>query len=232
MYKYSDKNAQTYSKLGIKGTTYEPGFNEAQKLLGDLTGKQVLDFGSGTGRTSQLLLSIGAEKVVGVDHNQSMIDQANKLNDNRLEFIKIDDELPFADGTFDAALCAHVFVEVSSLEEMKQICSEILQVLKKDGVFVVITNNSDAIGHEYLSYGYEKQPNLESGDKITCTIKKGEDSFEIDDYYWTEEDIQSSLRHSGFKINSVTFPTIQGEGWLEETKVAPHVVIKAVKKIY
>lgn len=52
MYKYSDDNAATYSQLGIKGTTYESDFNETQKILGSLSGKKALDFGSGTGRTA------------------------------------------------------------------------------------------------------------------------------------------------------------------------------------
>ncbi len=33
MYTYSEDNAQVYSKLGITGTTYEPGFKEAKKYL-------------------------------------------------------------------------------------------------------------------------------------------------------------------------------------------------------
>jgi len=110
MYKYTDDDTKTYSKLGIKGTTYEPAFKEAIKIYGNQNGKNALDFGSGTGRSAQLLLSIGAKKVVGVDHNQSMINQAKKIQDNRLEFIKIDKKIPLNANTFDVVLaCIHDF---------------------------------------------------------------------------------------------------------------------------
>jgi len=229
-YKYSNKNAATYSKLGIKGTTYEPGFNEARRILGDLRGKTALDFGSGAGRTAQLLLSMGADKVVGVDHNQGMINQAKKIKDKRLVFVKIDKKIPFEENTFDVVMCAHVFVEVSSFKEMEQISNEVFRVLKPGGVWVIITNNSTAIGREYLSYGYKKKDNLKSGEKIVCTIKKGKNSFEIDDYYWSEEDHKKVLEKVGFRVESMTFPKMTGEGWLDETKVGPHVVIKCVKQ--
>lgn len=217
MYKYSDQNAETYSKLGIAGTTYESGFNEARKIFGDLTGKTALDFGAGAGRTAQLFVSMGASKVIGVDHNQSMIDQAKKIADPRLEFVKIDETLPFESNTFDVALAAHVFVDVSSLEEMKQISNEVHRVLKPGGVFVIITNNSQAIGQEYLSYGYPKKDHLISGQKIPCTIKKGKDSFVIDDYYWAEDDYKNVLEKTGFSV-SMTFPLMSGDGWLERSK--------------
>ncbi|MBI3384627.1 class I SAM-dependent methyltransferase [Candidatus Gottesmanbacteria bacterium] len=125
MYKYSNKNAEIYSKLGIEGTTYEPGFAKAKKMFGNLSGKKVLDFGSGSGRTAKLLLSFGAKEVIGVDHNQSMIDQANKQDTKNAKFFLIDNKIPFDKNTFDAAFCAHVMVEVNSFKKIEQIISEI-----------------------------------------------------------------------------------------------------------
>lgn len=228
MYEYSDQNAAVYSKLGIKGTTYEPGFSEAKKIFGDLSGKIVLDYGSGAGRTAKLLLSFGAKDVVGVDHNQSMIDQAVKQNIPHAIFKLKDTTIPYEDNTFDAALCAHVMVEVSSLSEMEQIIHETYRVLKPGGVFVIITNNSRAIGQHYISFQYEKQKNLISGQKIPIVIK-GEEHFIIEDYFWFEEDYKKILKKVGFKVKSMTFPKTFGAGWLDEAKVAPHVVITSVK---
>lgn len=228
MYKYSQNNAETYSKLGIKGTTYESGFNESKRLFGNLSGKTVLDFGCGAGRTAKLLLSMGAEKVIGVDHNQSMIDQANKIEFSHFQFLQIEKKIPLEQNSIDDALAAHVFVEVGSKEEMKQISTEIFRILKKGGKFIIITNNSKAIGSNYISYGYPKNNNLRSGDKIPCTIKKGKDSFVIDDYFWFEEDYKKVLEEVGFNV-TMTFPLVEGVDWLDESKIASHVVISAVK---
>jgi ubiquinone/menaquinone biosynthesis C-methylase UbiE len=228
MYIYTNKNAQIYSKLGIKGTTYEPGFDEAQRIFGDLSGKKALDFGSGAGRTTELLLSFGAKDAVGVDHNQSMIDQAKRQNYENAKFVQIDKNIPFPDNTFDVALCAHVMVEVSSLSEMEQIICEVYRALKPGGTFVIITNNSQAIGKNYISFQYENQDHLVSGQKIPIVIK-GEKHFIIDDYFWKEEDYQKILEKIGFTVESMTYPTMSGEGWLDESVVAPHVVIKSSK---
>lgn len=73
MHKYTSDSAKLYKQLGIKGTTYEPGFEEAARLLGDLSEKTVLDFGCGTGRTTRFLKELGAEAVIGVDVNPNML---------------------------------------------------------------------------------------------------------------------------------------------------------------
>jgi len=229
MYKYTQENAETYKTLGIEGTTYQPGFDEVRNILGDLHGKVALDFGTGAGRTARLLHALGAEKVIGVDHNQTMINQAISSHEKGLEFITVGEKLPFDQDTFDAALAAHVFVEVSTLNEMHQISNEVYRVLKHGAVFVIVANNSQAIGKNYLSFSYPMPTKqLVSGGKIPCTIKKGEGSFVIDDYYWTENDYKGVLEKAGFTV-TMTLPRASGEGWLDEANTAPHVVIKAVK---
>jgi ubiquinone/menaquinone biosynthesis C-methylase UbiE len=140
MYQYTPANAKTYNTLGIKGTTYQLGFDEVSTILGDLHGKVALDFGTGTGRTARLLHALRAEKVYGVDHNQTMINQATASPNEGIDFMKVDDKLPFNQDSFDVALAAHVFVEVSSLKEMRQISSEVYRVLKPGGSFIVIAN--------------------------------------------------------------------------------------------
>jgi ubiquinone/menaquinone biosynthesis C-methylase UbiE len=228
MYKYSSQNAAIYSKLGLEGTTYEPGFNEAKNLFGSLRGKKVLDYGTGAGRTAKLLSSFGAAEVVGVDHNQSMIEQSKKGNDQHIQFYLINKKIPFENNFFDAALCAHVMVEVSSLKKMEEIISEVHRVLKPGGMFIIITNNSQAIGQKYISFQYTKQEHLSSGQKIPIVIN-GEKRFVVDDYYWIEEDYKRLLMKVGFNVESMTYPLMQGNDWLAESKVAPHVVIKSIR---
>jgi len=227
MYKYSKKNAKTYSKLGIKGTTYEVGFNEIRRILGTLKGKLVLDFGSGAGRSGEFLLSLGADKVIGVDHDQNMITQSKKIKSKKLDFIKINEKIPFDQDTFDIAMATSVFIEVESLAKMQKIINELYRVIKPKGILVIGTTNPKSIGQNYISYSYKKKRNLKSGDKIICTIK-GENSFEIEDYYWTENDYKRILENAGFKI-SMFYPRASGHGWLDETKVAPGLIIKCVK---
>lgn len=228
-YKYSPGNAAIYSKLGVIGTTYEVSFNEMARLLGNLNGKKVLDYGTGAGRSAKLLKTLGAEEVIGVDHDENMIEQAKKETQPGLTFELITDDLiPLEDESVDAVVTAHVWVEMKTLDEMNKSAKEMFRVLKKDGTIIVITTNPGSIGHDYVSYTYKKANNLRSGDPITCVVK-GEKPFEIDDTYWSEQDSLMVLQNAGFLQSEVSYPVAQGEGWLEEIQVAPDMVIKAIK---
>ena len=121
MYRYSPENARIYGQLGVIGTTYEVSFSEVGRLLGNLHGKTVLDFGTGTGRSARLLKTLGAEKVIGVDHGENMIAQAKANHDEAIEFYLITDQtIPLPHESVDVAISAHVFVEMRTLEEMQQ----------------------------------------------------------------------------------------------------------------
>src|ERR1700722_13375606 len=111
MYHYSPENARIYSQLEIVGTTYEISFNEVKRFLGNLQGRTVLDFGTGTGRSTRLLKSLGAEKVIGVDHDANMIAQAQADCDEKTEFHLIRDQMiPLQDEAVDLAISTHVLV--------------------------------------------------------------------------------------------------------------------------
>lgn len=231
MYRYSPENARLYQELGLVGTTYEISFNQARKMLGNLQGKTILDFGTGTGRSALLLKSLGASRVLAIDHDPNMIKQANSLQAEGVSFCLMQDQIPFASESVDAALSAHVFVETPSLAEMTKTAKEIARVLKPSGSLVVITTNPGSIGHDFISYRYLPKSNLKSGDRITCLVK-GSKSFEIEDYYWTEDDYRQVFRDSGFMVEEISYPLAQANnGWLEETKVAPDVVFKCRRHI-
>lgn len=228
-YEYTPQNAAIYSQLGVIGTTYEVSFNEMARILGDLHGKTVLDYGTGAGRSAKLLKTLGAGHVIGVDHSHNMIEEALKKQEEGIAFELIQSgKIPLPDSSVDAVVTAHVWVEMKSLDEMKQSAKELYRVLKKGGIIVVITTSPYSVGHEYVSYTYKKALNLKSGDPVTCVVK-GEKTFEIDDTYWTEEDSLKVLKNAGFEDLKVTYPLSHGEGWLEETKVAPDMVIAGRK---
>lgn len=225
MYSYSPENARLYSELGVTGTTYEVSFNEMARLLGNLHGKIVLDFGTGTGRSAQLLHSLGATKVIGVDHDTNMINEARKKVIDGIEFHEIKDGIiPLTECSVDAVVSAHVFVEMKTKEEMIEAANEIARVLKPDGIFILISTNPKSIGHEFISYVYKRKDNLKSGDSVTCIVK-GTTSFQIDDTYWTEVDYNSVMKQAGFKEIKIMYPTAEGPNWQDETIIAPDIVL-------
>lgn len=224
---YSAKEAELYKQLEITGTTYQIGFDKAGELLGDLTGKIALDFGAGTGRTAKLLRAWGADKVIAVDKEQAMLQQAQP--DEGIEYVQIQEsKLPFADNYFDVALSAHVFVELPKLEMMQQIASEVYRVLKPGGQFVVIAATPESIQGKYKSWYYKTQENLKSGDQVTVIVKT-DPPLEIQDYYWQDDDYQQALEAAGFEKVDLFRPLATGEGWLDEIRIAPSIILRAIK---
>lgn len=228
MYIYTKQNAKIYSQLEVIGTTYEVYFNEVRKIFGDLKGKKILDFGTGSGRSAQLIKTLGAEEVVGVDRNKEMIKLAKKIKDSSIKFNLISKNIPYPDNYFDHTLCIAVLIEIGSKKEMLNAFMEIYRVLKPGGKLVITTTNPKSIGYDYISYKYKNKPNLKSGDKVTCVVK-GKKSFKINDFYWEEKDYKDTLEKAGFILKNMTYPLGIGDEWLDETKIAPELIITAVK---
>lgn len=230
-YEYNEKTAALYKSLGITGTTYEPTFNLAKDIIGDLSGKTILDFGSGAGRSSKFLYSLNAKRVIGVDHNKSMVDAANGEDVDGVEFHHIEDTIPFEDDYFEYAFSSWVFMEMSSISAIERTFKEIYRVLLKGGIFYcIVATPESAYGHDYVSFKYIDSPReLLSGDKTKLEIKTDQ-PFIIEDHFWTIEDYQNSLENVGFKAFRVSYPELQKENnWLDESSVPAHMII-TVKK--
>lgn len=102
---------------------------EVERLLGDVTGKRVLDLGCGTGCHALRLAQRGAE-VTAVDFSHGMMQQARaKAGAHEITWLTHDltERLPFDDGTFDGLLCALVLDHIADCtalyREMARVCA-------------------------------------------------------------------------------------------------------------
>lgn len=229
-FEYQRENAETYKAIDIRGTTFEPSFSEAGRMFGNLVGKTVLDFGSGAGRSSRFLKALGAEFVIGIEHNETMVDQAKIAQPEGIEYLLVDKTIPIAPASVDDAFASQVFMEMATIEDMQRVMTEIARTLKPGGTFVLVVTNPAAYGHDFKSYQYPDDPSaLKSGDRVRCIIK-GEKPFTIADHYWVEDDYRKALEESGFVIEEMTYPVPKTGDWIDETTVAPDIVIRARKK--
>jgi ubiquinone biosynthesis O-methyltransferase len=114
---------------------------EVLKLSGPVSGKSILEVGTGSGR-----FSIGYAKntgrVVAVDSSESMLKVARNraLRDGLgIHFLRADaDNLPFKDGFFDIVLCVHV---LNHIPDYQRTLSEISRMTKKKGKVIVSVPN-------------------------------------------------------------------------------------------
>lgn len=115
-----------------------------KKVLQIVTRKNpenILDIATGTGDLAILMAKTNAKKIIGLDISIGMLDVGRKKIaqrnlDTRIEMILGDSEqMPFEDNTFDAITVAF---GIRNFENLEKGLTEILRILKPNGVFVIL----------------------------------------------------------------------------------------------
>ncbi len=111
------------------------------KMVSDTNPESILDIATGTGDLAILLSKSNAKRIVGLDLSAGMLEVGkSKVSalglQNKIEMIQGDSEnLPFQDNTFDAITVAF---GIRNFENLEKGLSEILRVLKPNGIFVIL----------------------------------------------------------------------------------------------
>jgi len=111
------------------------------KLVSDTNPKNILDIATGTGDLAILMTETSATQIIGLDISAGMLDVgrqkiSQKNLSNKIEMILADSEnMPFESNTFDAITVAF---GVRNFENLEKGLSEILRVLKPNGIFVIL----------------------------------------------------------------------------------------------
>ena len=111
-------------------------------MVAEKNPETILDIATGTGDLAiQFAENTSAKNIIGLDLSDGMLAVARKKVlgkpiSEKIEFVQGDSEaLPFEDNTFDAIT---VSFGIRNFENLEKGLSEILRVLKKDGIFVVL----------------------------------------------------------------------------------------------
>ncbi len=105
----------------------------------------ILDIATGTGDLAILMTKTKATKIIGLDISEGMLDVgrkkiADKNLQNKIEMILGDSEnMPFPDNHFDAIT---VSFGIRNFENLEKGLSEILRVLKPNGIFVILETSN------------------------------------------------------------------------------------------
>jgi SAM-dependent methyltransferase len=113
---------ENYKRIRSKPESYNNLIEQPamKSLLPDLNGKIILDMGCGFGCNCMEFIQMGAEKVIGIDISQNMINTAiNMNNDKNIEYIKMNmkqvDELKLKFGFIYSSLAMHYIADFMSL---------------------------------------------------------------------------------------------------------------------
>lgn len=198
---YSDNLAKEYiNKRENYRSTDKEVFSYLDTL--DIKGKRVLDFGCGDGMYAKEFLDRGAQEVVGIDENPTMIAIANQKYGSlgNTKFLVADgNNLPFEDNSFDlvfAYFVLHYFTD--TLKPLK----EIYRVLTPEGYFIA------TIGAHDVSSSSNIPLNIE----VPIRLGRGENTVLVYNLLKSHTLIEEDLKNTKFKIefyNSIPNPNAQ-----------------------
>ena len=183
-----DKISSNYTELVKIDPIKKLHYQSALKLLGNVSGLQILDVGCGSGAFDRKLAHAGAI-VLGYDISAEQIDNALKNEEAEGLGIKytVADPAEFkTNQKFEKAVSVLVLHYAINAEHLEKFFSSTFKILKKDGLFVCILSN----------------PNFKRlGIKLynRCFKKIGKGKMKVD-FLDSEQNISCSAEYSDFSI--------------------------------
>jgi SAM-dependent methyltransferase len=169
-------------------------------LLGDVTGRRILDAGCGSGPLLGDLEELGAS-VAGFDASPAMVRLARQRLGDHAELTVADlaEPLPYDDGAFDDALAVLV---LHYLEDWTRPLAELRRVLRPGGRLIVVVNHPiiPPVMYPQIDY-FATVPNAEEYDfdgvSATLTI-----------WYRSLSAMSESFTAAGFRIAAISEPPV------------------------
>lgn len=238
----NDEFFEGYKKLRERPNNYNVLVEQPaiQALLPDLKGKTVLDLGCGYGKNCIDFINRGAEKVVGTDISEKMLDIATKENSHpAITYAPLDmNDLGAFDNTFDLVYSSMAF---HYIKDFNKLISNIYRLLNKNGVllfsqehpFVTAPKagaswNKDDNG---MKTSYKLSDYMISGERNTKWFIEG-----VIKYHRPVSEIINTMIQNGFMINSIIEPIPSKHAqtvWpslYDEFHKPNALIVKAVKK--
>ena len=177
------------------------------KLLGDVSQKSVLDLACGEGFYSRRIKRKGAQKVIGVDISERMIELARQQEKNHplgIDYFVCDVMELEKIGSFDLVVASYLLNYAQTREQLLEMCRAISINLKSGGRFVSMNNNPGQPPASFplcKKYGFTKSLSgpLVEGAPITYEFFRIGQKFRIDNYYLSRKTHDWAFRQTGFK---------------------------------
>jgi ubiquinone/menaquinone biosynthesis C-methylase UbiE len=228
---YEDsKRAEAYSKLKFD-KTYHLAYRDLPKIISEHTpGKNALDFGCGTGRSTRFLQTLGF-KTVGIDISEEMITIAKQL-DPTGNYQHIDDgdfsRLP--PSSFDLVLSAFTFDNIPTMDKKVILFKGLSTLLKQNGTIINLVSSPEIYTHEWASFttkDFTENAEAKSGDIVRIVTTDIKDKRPCYDIFWSVEDYKKVYDNSRLRIIDTYKPLATGHEpyhWVNETRIAPWTI--------
>ena len=184
------------------------GVDEADvHLLGNVTGRSVLEVGCGAAQCARWLTTRGA-RAVGLDLSLRQLQHSRRIDEETGIRVPVvcgtATDLPFPDDTFDVVFCA--FGAFQFVADAEQAVREVARVLRRDGIFAFsvthpvrwsMPDDPSAEGLRVTSSYFDRTPYVEEDERGEVTYVE---------HHRTLGDWVGILARCGFRLTDLVEP--------------------------
>jgi SAM-dependent methyltransferase len=190
-------------------------------LIGEVTGKRVLDAACGHGLYSRVLKRRGAARVVGVDLSEPLLQVARDIEKKLplgIEYLCADITSALDIEAIDLATAVWLFPFADTPERLEAMASGLYRTLVPGGMLAGVTS-STALAPDlsaYEKYGLTAHAPAAPGDADVYTVDiHSNPPFSFSARFWTAPTLERALSAAGFREVTWGPPRCSPEGMAE-----------------
>ena len=222
--------AAAYDELDLGGT-YELVFRNLPELLEQhVNGKQALDFGCGTGRSTRFLKKHGYE-VIGLDISAEMVRFARQRDpEGAYRVIDDGDFSVLPDRGFDLVQSAFTFDNIPGFERRVNLLRGLRGLLSAGGIFLNVVSTAEMYTCEWVTFSTRDYPEnrlARCGDVVRIVTTEYSEARPVEDIFWPHQDYLRLYGEVGFEVLHVERPLATGDegiAWKSELQTAPWAI--------
>ncbi len=206
---YDDETrADAYAKLEFPGTYYL-AYRDLPAIIAEhVQGRNAIDFGCGTGRSTRFLRELGFH-AAGVDIAEHMLARARERDpEGEYHLVPDGDLSAFPAHTYDLVLSALTFDNVPTMQRKVALFQSLKQLLKGNGRIVSLVSSPEIYVNEWASFSTK-------------------DSRPVEDILCTDEDYHDVYKQAELvpikTYRPLAKPT-EPYSWVSETMISPWAI--------
>lgn len=222
--------AEAYATLEFPGT-YHLAFRDLPAIItAHVQGREALDFGCGTGRSTRFLQQLGFE-TAGIDISERMIELATAADPGGT-YLRVDGARFDVLGVrrFDLILAAFPFDNIPGVEHRAGLLRGLRDLLNPNGRIVILGSTPEIYMHEWASFttkAFPENRQAKSGEAVRIVMKDVPDARPVVDLIWFHDDYLRLFDSAGVELVAQHRPLGRPDevhAWISETSIAPWVI--------
>lgn len=222
--------AESYSKLEFPNTYYL-AYRDIPKIISShVTGKEAVDFGCGTGRSTRFLKKLGFN-VTGIDIAHDMLQIARNLDKaGDYQLVTNGNYSHLGKNRYDMVQSIFTFDNIPGWDTRTGILKGLKDLLKPSGKLLLLDSTPELYVNEWASFSTKDFPDNRkaiTGDIVLDIMLDVEDRRPVEDIFWTIDDYHKLFNKAGLILEATYKPLGYKEepfNWVSELNIAPWMI--------